>query len=833
VLANPAEIIRSVAADGTFTQPLLLGAPGSAFQFDEPGDWTLSARFNVDPPTLPQYQATTSNSVPLRVGSSAGYAVLVQGKISTGEGQYEHNKTLNRIYRTMTRRNLRDQDIFYYNHNNTQDANQDGYPDNSTFFNPYQGVDGIPDKATVQATIENIGLLARSNPGPVWIVLHDHGNRISDSSVFQLTPTTTITPSELDAWIDTLESNLYTGTGITPATAPVIIVNAYCYSGGFIEALSKPGRIVVSSASDVEVAYKGPVEDDGYNSGGIFPEAFFEELSYDKDLYTAFSAATATTEAYTRQEDGINPNTAYPYFDTAVQHPLLDDNGDGTGSNELSPSTDGDGLAALSVKLGTGISLATNSAASPAALLNVTPTLVLNSSTDNAELWAEPNFPSYVAARFYEVRPPAVVLPGGIQGSEQLAADSYARHLMGGIGNCPPPNNQVYCTDHGSAATAPDDFSAPGKYEVFYYVKDSDTGDLSPQLRSVVYKQLSGNLAPPAPALSYPANGATNVFRAALLEWTGVTDADLTGSPISYTVRIATDAAMTNIVYTAEEIPYAFHQVPIEAGLNFSTLYYWDVEALDGYGASVDRNGSGVWSPSAPFTFTTEGSGNNVYGVVHGAIRGLSISNQVITNLNNASIAQTNNTALSERVSYDPTIQNSNGTTGAYAYTVWALPGTVNLLADADNFAPKTKTGITVVADQTIDNQNILLPADVVPVTIRVNNDLPLHTNHKGAGSLPNDNVPVVVFGSGTFTTSTIDATKVLFGPGKAHDKNNAASYSNVNGDGYTDATFDFAMSASGINCNDTQVTLTGETTGGQAFSGTDSIATDCDATCH
>ena len=41
------------------------------------------------------------------VGSSAGYAILVEGKISTDEGLGSHNKTANRIYETLKDRGLR------------------------------------------------------------------------------------------------------------------------------------------------------------------------------------------------------------------------------------------------------------------------------------------------------------------------------------------------------------------------------------------------------------------------------------------------------------------------------------------------------------------------------------------------------------------------------------------------------------------------------------------------------------------------------------------------------------------------------------------------------
>ena len=340
---------------------------------------------------------------------------------------------------------------------------------------------------------------------------------------------------------------------------------------------------------------------------------------------------------------------------------------------------------------------------------------------------------------------------------------------------------------------------------------------------------MAGNLPPPAPALLGHANGATYTggmpLRAPLLEWQAVSDIDGTGSPVSYTVRVATDAAMTDIVYLAEEIDVPAHQVPLSAGLLNSTTYYWDVEAIDAYGASADRDGNGNWSPSAPWSFTTENPGNNIYGVIHGAIRGLTVSNQVITNLTAASIAQTNNTALFEAAN----CQNGN-----CVYTVWALPGSVNLRANAANFNPKNKSlsGIQADGDYT---ENFLLNAQVVQVTIRVNNNNALHTNHKGTSGLPDDNVPVVGFGGYGRYTTEIQASSVRFGIGQALDKNGSANYSQVNSgvDSYLDARFDFAMSATDIACNDTEVTLTGQTTGGVSFSGTDDITTDCDAQCH
>jgi hypothetical protein len=307
--------------------------------------------------------------------------------------------------------------------------------------------------------------------------------------------------------------------------------------------------------------------------------------------------------------------------------------------------------------------------------------------------------------------------------------------------------------------------------------------------------------------------------------------------PVTYSVRIATDAAMTNVIYTAEELPFAFHLVPFSAGLDFSTTYYWDVEAIDPFGASLDRDGSGNWSPSSPNNFATENSGNNTYGVIHGAIRGLTASNQIITDLTAASIAQTNNTAVMERVSYDPTIANDDGSFGAYAYTVWALPGSVTLESDASNFDPKSKTGINIQVGQTIPGEDFLLQESVIPVSIRVNNNLTLHPHHDGSlqGStfLPNDIVPVSVFGSVTFDATTIDLPTVRFGPAEASDRDGLKQDTFVNGDGFLDSTLDFDMSDTGIGCSQGTVVLTGETTAGDLFRGSKAVTDDCNAACH
>jgi hypothetical protein len=86
-------------------------------------------------------------------------------------------------------------------------------------------------------------------------------------------------------------------------------------------------------------------------------EEFFKRLGKGETLKKAFEFATDKTEQYTRR-GGAFVNTENRFLDDAFQHPLLDDNGDGMGSNALSPG--GDGTLARGILLGAGLDYDTN-----------------------------------------------------------------------------------------------------------------------------------------------------------------------------------------------------------------------------------------------------------------------------------------------------------------------------------------------------------------------------------------------------------------------------------------------------------------------------------------
>ena len=85
--------------------------------------------------------------------------------------------------------------------------------------------------------------------------------------------------------------------------------------------------------------------------------------------------------------------------------------------------------------------------------------------------------------------------------------------------------------------------------------------------------------------------------------------------------------------------------------------------------------------------------------------------------------------------------------------------------------------------------------------------------------------IPVAVLGSEEFYAPLVNFSTVEFGPGKAspvHD----GHVEDVNGDGFDDMVFHFKTQETGIVCGNSDATLTGETTGGPGFTGTDTVKT-------
>jgi len=537
--------------------------------FDQPGQYTLTAEYLGNGILAPQ----TSDPKILLVGTSAGYAVIVEGKLPNSAGLDSHNKTTNRIYDSLIERGLVDQDIYYFNYNTAQ-----------------EGVDAVPSKAAIHNTLANLASEIANRPAPVYVIMVDHGGQATDVSeaAFYL-DNEVITPSELNSWLSTLEANLDAIDTNLAIDNPRVVIMGACYSGGFVPGVSKAGRIVMTSAAADEQSYKGPIEDDNVRVGEYFIEVLFQDLRNGTNLLDAFKQATAKTEDYTRSGVVDSNSTDSRYLDDAVQHPLLDDNGDQAGTNVLY-SNSGDGQLAKNLVLGFDKNALTNDSFIPADIVRVSATQYLADGENTVTLELYANDPFQVNQAYVEIRAPQVRLTQVGNGStEQLTSDFVRRAFT------PPvnPGDPYTLTFNG--------FNQAGKYEIYYYVNDRFTGALSSSKKSLVYKDRiadpTPNQAPQLFNLISPTD-LSEVPTITAFDWEDAIDLD--GDSVTYNLIIADDAgftsftqasdlsggncALSNAPYTQTELVSSSTIVDANAQLCDGRSYYWKVEAVDAYG---------------------------------------------------------------------------------------------------------------------------------------------------------------------------------------------------------------------------------------------------------
>jgi hypothetical protein len=86
--------------------------------------------------------------------------------------------------------------------------------------------------------------------------------------------------------------------------------------------------------------------------------------------------------------------------------------------------------------------------------------------------------------------------------------------------------------------------------------------------------------------------------------------------------------------------------------------------------------------------------------------------------------------------------------------------------------------------------------------------------------------IPVAVLSTDTFDALTISPSTAQFGPDQANIAHSSGHLEDVDGDGDLDLLLHFAFQDTGIQCGDTEVSLSGKTFDGYAIHGSDSVST-------
>jgi len=140
---------------------------------------------------------------------------------------------------------------------------------------------------------------------PLWIVMLGHGSFDGREAKFNLRGND-LTATELATWLK-------------PFKRPLIVINAAASSGPFLAKLSAPGRVVIT-------ATRSGAEQNYAHFGEYFVDALTDpKADLDKDgqtsLLEAFLNAARKTAEFFESEGRL-----------ATEHALIDDNGDGLGT---------------------------------------------------------------------------------------------------------------------------------------------------------------------------------------------------------------------------------------------------------------------------------------------------------------------------------------------------------------------------------------------------------------------------------------------------------------------------------------------------------------------
>jgi hypothetical protein len=534
-------------------------------QLNIPGSYTVKAAVLQDD----TYEGSDNVDMTINILEASGYAIIVQGQIPSGEGTESYSKTTMFVREQLENRGIQDNedfnDIMYFNAD-------DSHPK----------VDAKPEKEKIQETIvEWASDNMNQRPGNLYIVMVDHG--LPDQ--FFIDPDV-ITSQDLSLWLDELQNRLEPQA----LEQHIVLILGFCHSGSFIDDVSGFHRIVIASAAADEFSYKGPLDSDNVREGEFFVAEFFKKIAWGKTIRESFIEAVDLTEQFT-QSTGMGNINAPPYFDRSEQHPLLDDNGDKIGSNNLLESST-DGIATYDFVI--GVSTVNHNNPGDVALTSVAPTIFLDDEDQFPDeyLWAKVSNDKNVLSIWIEIKAPEYLVEGSESAQKELILPKI-------ISNNLNDENKRY-EWHWDDILSKEDFSLPGLYQVFYFAKDRKTKNVAPFMETKVYRNTPENKWPSEFQLISPADDSVLTTKGVITYCEAESDADC------YTLFSWTDShdpdndALTYSIILSKN-DETFSGSPIIINAESQTVYpidlpeawkketvYWKVRAVDPTGGRFE-----------------------------------------------------------------------------------------------------------------------------------------------------------------------------------------------------------------------------------------------------
>ena len=551
--AGPVDAVTDATGTATFSD-------GDLGPLNMAGTWQFRAEFSGDDDFLAAFSAAFDEpqAPRLTVKDRAGYAIIAVGKLDAyGEGYAEHAKTADFVYRSLVERGFGHDDIYYFREGAYQPS-PDIFVDDTT-----------PTKAEVGTAItEWAPAKMQPTPAPLYVVFVDHGSLETFYLYSGSVDTREVSPAEVDAWFTSLQSAL-----TYPASEEnIVLVYGACHAGSFIPQVSGDNRVLMMSCDADEVSHRGVIDpSDGVRYGEAFVVEFFRDARAGKTLKTAFESAAVTVGDYTATHSNGS--------DGRAQNPMLDDNADGAGTSGMLSFEPGavDGALAHSLVLGYGVN-----AGPPVSWLSVSPMRVLGPTdpVGTLEAWCDAR-PSTGHTAWVEVMTPDYA--GGVPADMDFEDSQYVVNLTrfeptGGNDS----EGRFIWSGYGSL------FDSAGTYKVFYYIQDSETGEVSSHMLTTVYRSTTGNGAPAAVNAIFPDEGAY-MMTTAFFAWEASVDPD--GDAVTYRLEVSESSDFPEAgLVVRENLTARVIQLTPADGLQDLRDYYWRVIPIDEYGASPINN---------------------------------------------------------------------------------------------------------------------------------------------------------------------------------------------------------------------------------------------------
>lgn len=326
------------------------------------------------------------------------------------------------------------------------------------------------------------------------------------------------------------------------------------HSGSFIDDLSSEGRVIITSCDTREVSFKGPLPpSETLRNGDFFVAELFRHSLKGLSLKSSYENAALASMSFSENGNGNgldgDDSGNGVFSDKAGYHPLLDDNGDGDGSNgQLSATIGNDGAIAANMALCVGVE---NSGTN--GFTNVLAFTALAPDAADPLLFAEVSDSESVGKIWNEIKNPLFTIKISEDDTEQIVMDlpSFAGTFTASGNRFEWPE----IVEDGFSG-----FGQGGKYQVLYFAKDNLIGDNvvyndEVSQTNIVRNDNVQNTPPPVPLFG-PIGGSV-VAGAVIVENSSLSD-NVEDSPHGFVLKNGVTAQAegddsSGITYTVEK----------------------------------------------------------------------------------------------------------------------------------------------------------------------------------------------------------------------------------------------------------------------------------------